>query len=257
MIARLRGDLDDMTGNSQQAILDQLRRVILDGEVLPGTAVPVDEVAELFGVSRIPVREALKTLVGEGLVDHRPRSGYSVAQMTLAELQEVYVLRGVLEQAVVQAAVAAAGPDDDGPAQEAYDALGVAQAGADHRGYHRESRRFHLALLAPARTQRLLRMLESAWNLTEPCRPMAQIPDPDRAALHVEHRDMLDAFLARDADRLAEVSAVHHRHLEASIAALPPASAVFAWTDPVPVRAAGHPPAHEGGPRRPGPVPGG
>ena len=235
LIARLRGDLgDEPTGSGQQAILDQLRRVILDGDVLPGTAIPVDEVAELFGVSRIPVREVLKTLVGEGLVDHRPRSGYTVAQLTLAELHEIYVLRGVLEQAAVKSAVLAASVDDDHAVQEAYDALGLAQAGADHRGYHRESRRFHLALLAPARTQRLLRMLESAWNLTEPCRPMAQIPDTERSALHAEHRDMLDAFLARDGERLATVSAAHHRHLEESIAALPPGSAVFAWSDPRP-----------------------
>jgi DNA-binding GntR family transcriptional regulator len=77
-------------------------------------------------------------------------------------------------------------------------------------------------------------MLESAWNLTEPCRPMAQIPDTERSALHAEHRDMLDAFLARDGERLATVSAAHHRHLEESIAALPPGSAVFAWSDPRP-----------------------
>lgn len=76
LIARLRGDLgDDLAGSGQQVILGHLRRVILDGDVLPGTAIPVDEVAELFGNSRIPVREALKTLVGEGLVDHKPRSG--------------------------------------------------------------------------------------------------------------------------------------------------------------------------------------
>ena len=125
LIARLRGDLgDEPTGSGQQAILDQLRRVILDGDVLPGTAIPVDEVAELFGVSRIPVREVLKTLVGEGLVDHRPRSGYTVAQLTLAELHEIYVLRGVLEQAAVKAAVLEASADDDRAVQEAYDALG-------------------------------------------------------------------------------------------------------------------------------------
>src|SRR6476620_2205594 len=159
LIARLRGDLGDLAGSGQPVILDELRRVILDGDAPPGTVIPVDEVAELFGVSRIPVREVLKTLVGEGLVDHRPRSGYTVAQLTLAELHEIYVLRGVLEQAAVKAAVLAASVDDDHAVQEAYDALGLAQAGADHRGYHRESRRFHLALLAPARTQRLLRML--------------------------------------------------------------------------------------------------
>ena len=233
LVARLRGELgNESAGSGQPVILDELRRVILDGDVPPGTVIPVDEVAELFGVSRIPVREALKTLVGEGLVEHQPRAGYTVAQLTLDELHEIYVLRGVLEQAALASAVEAASAEDDRVAQDAYDALGAAQQQSDQRGYHRESRRFHLALLAPARTQRLLRMLESAWNLTEPCRPMAQIPDAERAALHGEHRDMLDAFLARDGARLLAVSAEHHRHLEDSIAALPQDSAVFAASRP-------------------------
>jgi DNA-binding GntR family transcriptional regulator len=232
LIARLRGDLGELTGSGQQVILDEPRRVILDGDAPPGTVIPVDEVAELFGVSRIPVRESLKTLTGEGLVQHRPRSGYTVAQLTLAELHEIYVLRGVLEQAALASAVSAAVPGDDRLVQQAYDDLCAAQLTHDHRGYHRESRRFHLALLAPARSRRLMRMLESAWNLTEPVRPMAQIPNTDRAALHEEHRDMLDAFVARDSDRLLAVSALHHRHLKDSIAALPQDSSMLAWSGP-------------------------
>src|SRR6478609_662863 len=232
LIARLRGDLGELTGSGQQVILDELRRVILDGDAPPGTVIPVDEVAELFGVSRIPVRESLKTLTGEGLVQHRPRSGYTVAQLTLAELHEIYLLRGVLEQAALASAVPAATPADDRLVQQAYDDLCAAQLTHDHRGYHRESRRFHLALLAPARSRRLMRMLESAWNLTEPVRPMAQIPNTDRAALHEEHRDMLDAFVGRDSERLLAVSALHHRHLEDSIAALPQDSSMLAWSGP-------------------------
>jgi DNA-binding GntR family transcriptional regulator len=232
LIARLRGDLGELAGSGQQVILDELRRVILDGDAPPGTAIPVDEVAELFGVSRIPVRESLKTLIGEGLVEHRPRSGYTVAQLTLSELHEIYVLRGVLEQAALASAVPAATAEDDRLVRQAYDDLCAAQLASDHRGYHRESRRFHLALLAPARSWRLMRMLESAWNLTEPVRPMAQIPAPDRAALHEEHRDMVDAFVARDAERLLAVSALHHRHLEGSIAALPQDSSMLAWSGP-------------------------
>src|SRR6478609_7170544 len=123
LIARLRGDLGDLAGSGQQVILDELRRVILDGDAPPGTVIPVDEVAELFGVSRIPVRESLKTLIGEGLVEHRPRSGYTVAQLTLSELHEIYVLRGVLEQAALASAVAAATVADDAVAQQAYAAL--------------------------------------------------------------------------------------------------------------------------------------
>ena len=128
-------------------------------------------------------------------------------------------------------AVVAATASDDRQVHWAYDDLCQAQLESDERGYHRERRRFHPAIPAPASTQRLLRMLESAWNLIEPIRTMAQIPETERAALHDEHRDMLDAFLARDADRLLRVSTEHHRHLEQSIAAMPRDSRGLAWSE--------------------------
>src|SRR6476469_10319236 len=110
-------------GRPQQAILDELRRAILSGEVPPGSPIPVDEAADLFGVSRIPIRESLKTLIGEGLVDHQPRAGYTVARLTLAELSELYVVRGVLEMAALKAAVEHATTADDKLATQALEAL--------------------------------------------------------------------------------------------------------------------------------------
>jgi DNA-binding transcriptional regulator YhcF (GntR family) len=104
----------DQPGRPQQAILDELRRVILDSAVPPGTPIPLAEVADLFGVSQIPVRESLKTLIGEGLVAHRSNSGYIVAQLMPQELREMYIVRKTLEAASLAAAVANA-TDADGP----------------------------------------------------------------------------------------------------------------------------------------------
>src|SRR6478672_3417091 len=142
LIARLRGDLAEEVspGTGQQVILDELRQVILDGDAPPGTVIPVDEVAELFGVSRIPVRESLKTLIGEGLVDHLPRAGYTVARLTLAELSELYIVRGVLERAALAAAVAQADVHDDQRASSALEALDAAIRADDYPAYQRESR---------------------------------------------------------------------------------------------------------------------
>jgi DNA-binding GntR family transcriptional regulator len=211
----------DHAGGPQSAILDELRRAILDGGAPPGTPIPVGEVAELFGVSSIPVREALKTLVGEGLVGHRPNAGYVVAQLTHDELTEIYLVRGVLESAALRAAVGRATPADVERARDAHAGLDLAIARGDLRAYHRESRRFHLALIAPCRMQRLLHMFESAWNVTEPFRPMSQVTDADRGRLHADHRGMLDAYAAGDAAALVTRSAEHHHRLEAMIAALP------------------------------------
>ncbi len=218
--------------NSQTAILAELRRVILEGGVPPGTPIPVDQVAEAFGVSRIPVRESLRTLIGEGLVDHQPHSGYLVAQLTAEEFRGLYTVRGVLERAALAAAAGQATTADDQIAVSALDALDTAMQDNDYHAYHVESRRFHLALVTPSRMRPLLGMLESVWNVTEPFQPMTLIGDGQRRLLHAEHREMLDHFLARDSDALLAVAGRHLDHLDSSIAALPADLGLF--SEPAP-----------------------
>ena len=89
------------SGHDQTSVLDGLRRAILDGAAPPGSMIPINEVADTYQISPIPVREALKTLVAEGLVNHRANGGYRVAQLTLPELREIYFTRGVLELSLI------------------------------------------------------------------------------------------------------------------------------------------------------------
>ncbi len=208
-------------------MLEELRRVILGGAARPGSAIPVDEVAEHFGISRIPVREALKTLIGEGLVDHRANFGYCVAQLTIGELEELYLVRGVLESAAHAIAVTAASEADDDAARAAYAALDRSLAEDDPVAYHRESRNFHVALVAPCGMPRLLHMFESAWNVTEPVQTMSQVATPERLQLHRDHRAMLDAFVARDGAALRAATQRHHGRLDVVIAALPTDTGIF------------------------------
>lgn len=218
LLARL---VVDAPGRPQQAILDELRRVILDGAVLPGTPIPLAEVADLFGVSQIPVREALKTLIGEGLVTHRSNFGYAVAQLTPAELREMYIVRETLEAASLAAAVANATDEDIVRITEANDALQHAIRENDPVAYHRHSRHFHIALTRPSRMYRLLNMLEAAWNMTEPVQSMVHVDQCDRELLHADHLDMVEAFLAGDAELLIDISQRHAQRLNAVIATLP------------------------------------
>ncbi len=210
----------DAPGRPQQAILDELRRVILDGSVPPGTPIPLAEVAELFGVSQIPVREALKTLIGEGLVTHRSNSGYAVAQLTPQELREMYIVRETLEVAAVAAAVANATDEDRAAVVAANEKLQRAIDDDDPVAYHRLSREFHLALTRPSRLHRLLRMLESAWNVTEPVQSMVHVSRADRVALHADHREMVEAFLAGDGERLRTLAEAHAQRLNTVIGKL-------------------------------------
>jgi DNA-binding GntR family transcriptional regulator len=220
--------VDEPAGSPQSTILSELRRVILDGDAPPGSTVPVEEVAEAFAVSRIPVREALKTLVGEGLVTQRPHAGFVVARLTRDELAEFYAIRGALEAAMLPAAVAQARPEHDADAVRAHARLDQAVRDGDTRGHHRESRRFHFALLEPSRMDRMLHMLESAWNMTEPLQPMAHAGPAEGALFHDDHQAMLAAFLARDTDALLACATAHQAHLTGLIAGLPQGTGLFA-----------------------------
>jgi DNA-binding GntR family transcriptional regulator len=218
LVARL---VVDQPGSPQQAILDELRRVILDGATLPGTPIPLAEVADLFGVSQIPVRESLKTLIGEGLVAHRSNSGYTVAQLTVQELREMYIVRETLEAASLASAVANATDGDRAAIVVANDLLQQAIDNDDPLTYHRQSRHFHLALTRPSRMFRLLHMLEAAWNMTEPVQSMVHVAPSARAALHADHREMVDAFLAGDVEQLLTVAELHAQRLNSVITTLP------------------------------------
>ncbi|WP_084495885.1 GntR family transcriptional regulator [Nocardia shimofusensis] len=197
-----------------QIILGELRRVILDGAVPPSTAIPLREVAELFGVGHTPVRAALDTLMGEGLVTHQPRSGYLVAQLSAAELSEMYTVRETLETASLAAAARHATEADIEAVLTVHADLEAAIRDDDLLAYHRCSRRFHVALTRPSRMFRLLRMLETALHATEPVRTVVHADRSGWLALHNDHAHMLDAFLARDVDRLLTTAGTHHRRLE-------------------------------------------
>ncbi|MFB6720852.1 GntR family transcriptional regulator [Kribbella sp. NPDC056345] len=194
-----------------------LRRAILTGDQQPGTPIPIDEVAAFFGVSPIPVREALRTLLAEGLVEHRPHVGYSVAKLIFSEFTELYDVRQALEAAALRAAVGRVDPEHEQEVRAAYRELGDAIERGDDRGYDAAARRFHLALIAPSGMQRLVKMYESAWNITEPARPMSRVPATDRAALHADHERMIEAFQARDADALIAEADGHYARLRTVI----------------------------------------
>lgn len=84
-------------GNVQDAVVDGIRDMILNGHLKPGDRLRQDELANTFGVSTMPIREALRQLQAEGLVVFRPRRGATVARLTVSEYEEIYLIREALE----------------------------------------------------------------------------------------------------------------------------------------------------------------
>lgn len=107
-----------------ESISDRLRDEILDGELPAGSRLLETELAERFGVSRGPVRDALNELGRQGLVQDLPRRGTFVSSLTERDLEEVYVLRRAIEEAAVRLAIARA---DEADVKEIYQRLVAAE----------------------------------------------------------------------------------------------------------------------------------
>ncbi|WP_330502889.1 GntR family transcriptional regulator [Gordonia prachuapensis] len=214
LIAQL---VETRTGSARANVLEELRRLILSGGAPPGVQLPPGEIADAFRVSPIPVREALKTLVGEGLVVHQRNSAYRVSQLSTEELREIYFVRGTLEQAALAQAVTridAAGLDR---ARRCHDDLVTAVKFNDRKAFHVISREFHRELTEPCAMPRLLNMFNATWNLTEPFQVMRSVGTATQEALNDDHATMLEAFAARDSTALLEIAQIHHRRLESAI----------------------------------------
>ena len=201
-----------------------LRDAILDGRLRPGTRLRQEAIARELGASRIPVREALRTLETAGLVSLTPRRGARVARLDYAEHAELYRIREELEPL----ALAESTPrlSDEALAHLRTLKLQI-ECSRDPAVWLDLDRQFHLASYAAAPMSRLLKMIEGFWNTTQQYRRVyytmvAAEWSPDDPALpmtHLDHCLLLDALERRDADDASSMMRAHIRRTRLTLAA--------------------------------------
>ena len=145
-----------MSGTTARNIVPLLRKEILAGALAAGTPLRQDELAGRFNVSKIPVREALRQLESEGLVEFRPRRGAIVVELTPEDFAEMFDLRIALECRALELAVPNMVEADLRFARDILD--DYVEAG-DFERWSDLNLRFHLALYEPCNRHRLLRMI--------------------------------------------------------------------------------------------------
>ena len=144
-------------------LVRRLRAEILDGALAPGERLVEEQLTRRFGTSRAPVREALRLLGQQGLVEHLPRRGVRVVELSARDIRELFDLRDVLEQFALRTALREPGTRPPPgltrlrAAVEAMEGLPSDAAAADQAAFHRE---FHLALVGLADHEHLLRTYE-------------------------------------------------------------------------------------------------
>ncbi|WP_405781772.1 GntR family transcriptional regulator [Streptomyces sp. NBC_00859] len=199
-----------------QYVLDAVRHAILTGQFSPGQALVETELAAWAGVSKTPVREALKTLAGTGLVVMSQYKGVTVRTVDAAMARDVYDVRLLLEPGALRRTVSGAAPLD-----AARDALARADAATDRAERSLANRDFHRALYLPCGNPLLVRMLDEVRDQAALVAAVAWAAEPSWDREAGEHRDILRFAGEGDAERAAR--ALHH-HIAGFVARAFPAS---------------------------------
>lgn len=204
---------------AQEAVLAELRKMIATGAMRPGERIVQDTLALELGVSRVPLREALKILEGEGQVSYRAHRGYFVALLSLSDLLEVYRIREILEAEAVRIAIPLMTGEDIDRFEEAAHDVESAAALVDVSAMTRANRRFHATLIEACALPRLVRIIRQLWDATEVYRAVYYTDEPNRDRVLDEHRRLVAAVKAADTEQTLAMLDVHRRH---AIAALRP-----------------------------------
>ncbi|MFJ9711137.1 GntR family transcriptional regulator [Streptomyces sp. NPDC101234] len=187
-----------------QFVLDAIKHRILTGQLTPGQALVETELAAQFGVSKTPVREALKTLAGTGLVVMNQYKGVTVRMVDADMAREVYDVRLLLEPEALRRAVQRGASLD-----AARDALTRADDATDTAERSLANRDFHRALYLPCGNPLLGRMLDEVRDQAALVSAVAWAASPSWEREADEHREILRLALAEDADGAARTLHAH------------------------------------------------
>ncbi|MCF2531499.1 GntR family transcriptional regulator [Yinghuangia soli] len=179
-----------------------LRAGILDGSFGPGERLGESELADATGTSRTPVREALRRLEAEGLVEVAPHRGARVTNWTRADVAEIYDLRLILESFAAERAATRVTDADVTRLRELSAAMEAAAAPGEDRDLEllaRLNTEFHMLIRTAADSPRLLTMLGAVVQMPLVLTTFHRYAESELARSAAHHRDLVDALEARDA----------------------------------------------------------
>ena len=211
--------LDDIEGQETLTrpalaveLADRLRQMIVDGDLEPGGKVPEKALTERFGVSRTPVREALKVLAAEGYVRLIPNRGSVVSKLTIKDLEEAFPVIAALEGAAGELACHNASDEEIAAIRKTNHAMHAAFEAGDMPRYFDLNQQIHGAILSAARNPMLLSHHRKVAQLVQRARYQANRTPKRWHEAVVEHDAIIEALEARDGERLGRLMKQHLEH---------------------------------------------
>jgi len=206
-VIAMRTSMVKLATTKQQALERSLREAIARGQLKPGTRLKQQELATLFGVSPTPVRETLRRLEGDGLVQYAPNRGITVAQVDSLEIEEIYLMRMALEGLAIHEATQKLTPADLAILTNLQERMKRATAQGRLRTLRELNYDFHMAIYTRSGYNRLLQVVQALWGLF-PWDTIQVIPGRAETSMR-EHDEILRELRAGSADRAEKRMRAH------------------------------------------------
>ena len=190
-------------------VVSRLRDLIVEGELQPGSRIHERELCARFTVSRTPLREALKVLASEGLIELLPNRGARVARLTEQDVRDMFQVMGALEALAGQLACERVTEIEVAEITALHYQMLVHVKRGELRDYFRVNQAIHEAILEAARNPVLKTTYQSLAGRIRRARYMANMSDVRWAEAVAEHEAILGALTARDGMRLAGLLTEH------------------------------------------------
>ncbi|MDZ4763109.1 MAG: GntR family transcriptional regulator [Chloroflexota bacterium] len=196
-------------------IAEILREAIISGEFVPGERLLQADLALRFEVSPTPIREAVQQLVAEGVLSHSPYRGVQVAEARLEDVNEVYMIRGVIEELATRTAVYNLRVVDARQLRIYHDDMQMHVKQGELQALRKLNYEFHMLIYRASHLPVLLNMIRLLWTKF-PWDTLHVLPNRAASMLN-EHQQILDAINAGDAELAGNLM---RTHIESGSAAL-------------------------------------
>ncbi len=185
----------------REKILETIRDAILKGSLKPGERVSEPDLADRFGISRTPIREAFRQLESEGYLQVVPRKGAVVASLSERDIEEFYAIKILLEGFAARMAAENISEKDIERLEVINDRLWQIAKEGDVKNFFRVHNEFHEVFIKAAGNEKLYEMITQLVMRFKRLR-LASLSQPGRMEISAEeHRNMIEAFRRRDGDR--------------------------------------------------------
>ncbi len=198
-----------------------LKKAIITGEIPAGERIVETDYADRLHISRTPLREALRKLERDGLVEYVMRRGVVVRAFTIDDVREIYTIRNSLEMLTLPAIIEKATREDIDSLRERLSEMDRLQEKDDIEGLSPLARAFHWELTSICGQKRILRVIEGQDEYIRRFSAMSIRQENRRSQAHEEHHRLVDYVEAKDLERFTELTRKHiERSMENCVAAL-------------------------------------